>query len=597
MLQDRLQKQQTEHCILIAALAGSVILGTITNVIIPILTSNNFEAAKFGPPLLTLFFVSSCTYTIITRRLFDIRLVVARSVAYTLLLTFMGALYAFGIFALGGLFFKEDNRIGTQQLYDLGLALILALTFQPLKRFFEKITDSVFYRDHYDPQTVLSELSNVMAREIELVHLTDKVINVLLTQMKISKALIVVMDDDGIFYVANKESINFRSVGLDELKALGSGIIIKDAIEGKEVPEIFRKYGLSVTVGLHSTNELVGFLLLGEKLSGGVYNDSDLKTLRILAQELAIAIHNARSYTQIQDFNKTLQQRIEEATEQLRSANENLKKMDGVKNEFLSMATHQLNTPLSVVDGYLTMINDTAHGKLSDQQRDFSQKALHRVRLMKRLVTDFLNVSRLETGKFSIDAAPVDLNKIVSEEVNELGPTANEKEVLLQYMAPKHDVPVIEIDEQKTRQAIMNLIDNAIHYTPKGEVKVYLESNDKNVTFKVVDNGIGVPEDQKRKLFQKFSRGENAKKERPSGSGVGLYLVKKVIEDQGGSVIFESQEDKGSTFGFHLPIKTAASEQAEPELEPVTPEEKELEAVGAAQKPQEKEGSYYKIIG
>jgi signal transduction histidine kinase len=143
----------------------------------------------------------------------------------------------------------------------------------------------------------------------------------------------------------------------------------------------------------------------------------------------------------------------------------------------------------------------------------------------------------------------------------------------------------------------MNLIDNAIHYTPKGEVKVYLESNDKNVTFKVVDNGIGVPEDQKRKLFQKFSRGENAKKERPSGSGVGLYLVKKVIEDQGGSVIFESQEDKGSTFGFHLPIKTAASEQAEPELEPVTPEEKELEAVGAAQKPQEKEGSYYKIIG
>jgi signal transduction histidine kinase len=590
-----LQKNQAR--ILIAALAGSVILGTITNVIIPILTSNNFEAAKFGPPLLTLFFVSSCTYTIITRRLFDIRLVVARSVAYTLLLTFMGALYAFGIFALGGLFFKEDNRIGTQQLYDLGLALILALTFQPLKRFFEKITDSVFYRDHYDPQTVLSELSNVMAREIELVHLTDKVINVLLTQMKISKALIVVMDDDGIFYVANKESINFRSVGLDELKALGSGIIIKDAIEGKEVPEIFRKYGLSVTVGLHSTNELVGFLLLGEKLSGGVYNDSDLKTLRILAQELAIAIHNARSYTQIQDFNKTLQQRIEEATEQLRSANENLKKMDGVKNEFLSMATHQLNTPLSVVDGYLTMINDTAHGKLSDQQRDFSQKALHRVRLMKRLVTDFLNVSRLETGKFSIDAAPVDLNKIVSEEVNELGPTANEKEVLLQYMAPKHDVPVIEIDEQKTRQAIMNLIDNAIHYTPKGEVKVYLESNDKNVTFKVVDNGIGVPEDQKRKLFQKFSRGENAKKERPSGSGVGLYLVKKVIEDQGGSVIFESQEDKGSTFGFHLPIKTAASEQAEPELEPVTPEEKELEAVGAAQKPQEKEGSYYKIIG
>jgi signal transduction histidine kinase len=588
--------QKNQARVLIVGMSVSVALGIFTNLVIPAATDNNFKAAKFGPPLLTLLVVITFTYAIISKRLFDIRLVVARSVAYVLLLSMLGILYAFGVFTLGGFFFKSNNRVGPQEFYDLGIAVILAVTFQPLKRFFEKITDSIFYRDHYDPQTLLSDLSNVMAREIELVHLTDKVINTLITQLKLSKALIVVIDDDGIFYEANKESINFRSISLNELKALGSGIVIKDALQGKEVPEIFGKYGLSVSVGLHSSNELVGFLLLGEKRSGDVYNDSDFKTLRILAQELAIAIHNARSYTQIQDFNKTLQQRIEEATEQLRSANDNLQKMDGVKNEFLSMATHQLNTPLSVVDGYLTMMNDNTHGKLTDAQRDFAQKALHRVRLMKRLVTDFLNVSRLETGKFSIEAAPVDLNKIVSEEVNELGPTANEKDVLLQYMAPKHDVPIVEIDEQKTRQAIMNLIDNAIHYTPKGEVKVYLDADDKNITFKVVDNGIGVPENQKSKMFQKFSRGDNAKKERPSGSGVGLYLVKKVIEDQNGSIIFQSEEGKGSTFGFHLPIKTAASEQAEPELEPVKPEEKELEAI-RAQKPKEKEGSYYKIIG
>jgi signal transduction histidine kinase len=423
------------------------ILAATTSIVLP-LVSNSWSTSKFGP-LFTLVLVGVVAYSIVRHRLFDIRLVIARSIAYTLLLATLSGFYVAAFFSISKLFLSNDGFTTSQTITNVVLTIILAASLQPLKRFFEKVTDSIFYRDHYDPQTFLSDLSNVMAREIELVHLTDKVISILITQLRLSKALIVVMDADGIFYEANKESINYRSISLDELKEVGSGIAIKDMLPRSEVPKVFSKYGLHVSVGLHSTNELVGFLLLGEKRNGDIYNDSDIKILRILAQELAIAIHNARSYTQIQDFNKTLQVKIEEATEQLRSANENLKKMDGIKNEFLSMATHQLNTPLTVVDGYLTMINDGSHGKLTDEQRDFTQKALHRVRLMKRLVTDFLNVSRLETGKFSIESAPVDLNKVVSEEVNELGPTANEKEVLLQYMAPKHDVPVIEIDEQK----------------------------------------------------------------------------------------------------------------------------------------------------
>jgi signal transduction histidine kinase len=117
------------------------------------------------------------------------------------------------------------------------------------------------------------------------------------------------------------------------------------------------------------------------------------------------------------------------------------------------------------------------------------------------------------------------------------------------------------------------LIDNAIYYAPKGEVKVYLDSDEKFVTYKVVDNGIGVPENQKNKLFQKFYRADNARSERPNGNGVGLFLVKRVIEDQGGKIIFESTEGKGSTFGFTLPIKSnlptesAESNSAGPDMQ------------------------------
>jgi signal transduction histidine kinase len=309
-------------------------------------------------------------------------------------------------------------------------------------------------------------------------------------------------------------------------------------------------------------------LLLGYKKSGDIFNTTDIKALDILAHELAIAIHNAKSYTQIQDFNKTLQKRIDEATAQLRDANEHLKELDQLKNEFLSMATHQLNTPLTVVDGYLTLINDGVVSEPSER-KDYLEKTLGRVRGMKRMVADFLNVSRIESGKFIIDVKPTDINKMISEEVNGLGPSAKEKEVLLQFIPPKHPVPLVEIDEQKTRQAAMNLIDNAIYYTPKGEIKIYLDSDQDYVTFKVIDNGIGVPEKQKDKLFQKFYRADNAKSERPNGNGVGLYLVKRVIEDQGGKIIFESAEGKGSTFGFTLPIKASITNEK-------TPDSKEL---------------------
>jgi signal transduction histidine kinase len=413
---------------------------------------------------------------------------------------------------------------------------------------------------------LLNNLGSILAREIELGRLTSEVIKELTTYMKPSKVIIVVLDNNEVFYEANAISNNRRTISVEELRKIGEGVVVKDWLEPGEAKEVFNKYNLDVSVDLRSTNELNGYLLLGNKKSGEVFNKSDVKTLNILAHELAIALHNAKSYTQIQNFNKTLQKRVDDATAQLRDANEHLKELDELKNEFLSMATHQLNTPLTVVDGNLSMIND---GVISEEaeRKDYIEKTLERVRAMKRMVADFLNVSRIETGKFIMDVKPIDFNKLVSEEVNGLGPSAKDKEVLLQLISPKHPVPPIEVDEQKTRQAVMNLVDNAIYYTPKGEVKVYLEEEDQGIKFRVVDNGIGVPENEKPKMFQKFYRAGNAKQERPNGNGVGLYLVKRIIEDQGGKIIFESTVGKGSTFGFTLPFKAKIDKKPTPETQ------------------------------
>lgn len=592
---------KSQLLLIVLGVTISSALAVTTNLTLPI--QGTYDKVWMGP-MFTLFFAALTVFAIIKHRYLDIKLFTTRAIAYGLVGAAMAALYAGIVSIASQTLFTDYSFTAPQQILNVMIALLIAITFGPLRRIFDRATNKLFYRDHYDTENLLNILGDIMAREIELERLTGKVIWELTTQMKLSKALIVVLDNGEVFYEANLESINHRTIALSELQAVGSGTVIKDALNPEEVPEIFNKYDLSVSVDLRSTNELVGYLLLGEKKSGDIFNGSDIKTLNILANELAIAIHNAKSYTRIQSFNQTLQIKIEEATRQLRDANVHLKKLDGIKNEFLSMATHQLNTPLSVIDGYLSMVSDGSHGKVEAQQKEYLEKALHRVRLMKRLVQDFLNVSRMEVGTFNIEVSAVDLNKVVTEEVNELGPTAKEKEVLLQFIGPNHPVPVIEIDEQKTRQAIMNLIDNAIYYAPKGEVKVYLDSDEDNVTFKVVDNGIGVPENQKAKLFQKFSRADNAKKERPSGTGVGLYLVKQVVESEGGKIIFESTEGKGSTFGFSLPIKSSAPEEPEPTPEPAEEKEEAPEAkepqpamAAASAAPKEKTTSYYKIIG
>jgi signal transduction histidine kinase len=524
-----------------------------TNVILPNIVETPPTVTRLGI-YSTLFLTGFMAYVIIRHHFLDFRLVVTRSVTYTLLLIALAGMYSGSFIFISKIFVVENGDTG-RYLISVILAVILAFIFQPLRRLFQKITDSIFYHGGYDPETLLGNLGEIMAREIDLGSLTSDVIGELILQMKLSKATITVLDEDGIFYETDGQHINQQLVSLDDLKKFNSGVVLRDSSESDEVKKIFDNHDLDLSVDLKSSNELVGYLLLGGKKSGDIFNSTDVRALTILAHELALAIHNARSYTEIQNFNKTLQKRIDEATEQLRDANEHLKELDQLKNEFLSMATHQLNTPLTVVDGYLTMVND---GVVSEpaERKDYIEKTLERVRSMKRMVADFLNVSRIETGKFIIDVKPTDFNKLVSEEVNGLGPSAKDKEVLLQFIPPKHPVPFIEIDEQKTRQAVMNLIDNAIYYTPNGEVKVYMDADGKFVTFRVVDNGIGVPEKQKNKLFQKFYRADNARVERPNGNGVGLFLVKRVVEDQGGKIIFESTEGQGSTFGFSLPIKS-----------------------------------------
>lgn len=510
-------------------------------------------------------FAAVVSFAIIKGRLFDIRLAAVRVVTFVLSVVTLGVLYAFAVYNLADQFLFRTiiTTKQSQQLFNIIAALVLAFTFPTIRRFFEKITDRVFYRDRYDPQQLVSDIGRVLASEILLEQLSSKVLAIIDSQMRLATSNIVVMGEDGIFYQTHADKIQ-QLYHAPELAKFNKGTTIADELIDASKREILERHNVRAVFPLRTKESFVGYLLLGEKQSGDIFSTQDVQTLQIISDELAIAINNARSYQEIQRFNETLREKIRLATAELRHANSELKELDKAKDEFISMASHQLRTPLTAVRGYTSMVMEGDFGKVSKEQKETLKQSFDAATRMTRLVDDLLNVSRIQSGKFKIERTEVDLNKVLPEEVSMLGTAAEMKHVTINFHEPKSPVPLLQIDEGKTRQCLMNLMDNAIYYSSTaeggGKVDVYLEADADWVSFKVKDNGIGVPKAEQAKLFQKFYRAPNAQKTRPDGTGLGLFLVGRVTKDQGGEIIFESEEGKGSTFGFKLPVKAAGED-------------------------------------
>ena len=539
-----------------------VLFGTTFTLIVNLLANNILPT--LGISNLTILgnisfvvFIGSIAYAIIKHRLFDIRAVLARSLTYVFTIALIGGVYGFIAFRLAGSLLENVSGLYQEVVYTI-LAIVLAFLFQPIRRFFEKVSNKVFYKDRYDSQKLVNDIGRIVASEIDLDKMTKSVLKELTDKMKIVRAEIVIFGEKQLFYENDVFNINGNKISESELRKLGRVIQIADDISSGERKKIMQSYGISVSIALRTTEKFLGYLLLAEKKSGDIYNNEDIATLKIVANELSVAAQNSLSYKEIQQFSETLAEKVRQRTAQLRRANDQLKDLDKAKDEFISMASHQLRTPLTTIKGYVSMLDEGDFGKLTKEQKKYVEQALDGSNRMARLISDLLDVSRMEAGKFFIDAQKLDLNKIVPQELEQLKNLADSKGVDLRYVKPKKAVPIMNLDENKTRQVIMNLADNAVHYSapPKGggKVEVRLEQDGENIVYVVRDNGIGVPRDQQGKLFTKMFRAKNAQEVRPDGTGLGLYLVKRVVEDQGGKLIFESTPGKGSVFGFKIPV-------------------------------------------
>lgn len=229
------------------------------------------------------------------------------------------------------------------------------------------------------------------------------------------------------------------------------------------------------------------------------------------------------------------------------------KQIDQAKTEFVSLASHQLRTPLSTINWYAEMLLAGDAGKITEEQKKFVNQIYGGSQRMVELVNALLNVSRIELGTFVIEPEPIDFSKLVDSIIEELRPDIEKKEIIMTKEYEK--LPFINVDPKLIRIVIQNLITNAIKYTPdKGKVKVSLKKEGPDILIEVKDNGYGIPRSQQKMIFTKLFRADNVKEKDTEGTGLGLYIVKSIVDQSGGKIWFDSIENKGTIFFVKIPL-------------------------------------------
>ena len=320
--------------------------------------------------------------------------------------------------------------------------------------------------------------------------------------------------------------------------------VLSPSIPEEHVKAFAKSSGVRSTLVLPLISETrpVGVLVVGMDRMSKDLTAYERDTFSSLLGLITIAIQKAETYA-----------RLKRTTKQLRDANHKLRALDAMKTEFLSIASHQLRTPLAVMKGYIGLLKSGMMGPLVVKQDETLGRMADGTEQLILLVNHLLDVSRIESGRLVVRLVPVDLRGLLDGVAKFIQGKAQEKGLALTCELPP-DPMMANVDIEKVKEVFMNLLDNAVKYTEKGSVKARMWSENGTISVAVSDTGMGLTADDLEKLFQKFVTG-SASKHVQTTTGLGLYVVRKLMEAMGGTATCQSEgTGKGSTFTLTFPV-------------------------------------------
>lgn len=584
-------------------------IAVVTNLLLPYLFGY-FALQEVGA-LSTLFFLSALAYAISMHQLFDVRVIIKRTFVYTLLLTILVASYSVIIFVFTRLIQGGVSYDPTSFVTNIVAAIVIGVSLNPLRLWLEARTDGFLFKSEYQHQQIVKEvtqkllgvvaldeaLKTLMESMVKVLHLHHAVTYVFqpgegglpvvkriqqigydrlgpdnlsrnLNEGDSSTRLLLGENDPLVAYFLHQPAIlsvrsfearltkegraldnpNNRKAVTSEVNDPGLSQRVRDYAIARSVLKKLHSLNVALAIPLELNGQLLGLVLLSEKKSDESYSESDLELLEAMSAQGISAIQKAKLF-----------------------------EGDQLKSEFVSIASHELLTPISAMEGYLSMILDENMGTIDPQARGYLEKVYSSAHRLATLVKDLLSVSRIDSGKIKIEQQQLDIGKLIAESVDQLRFKAQEKGLELVYETADNEtakeargkapsrktLPQVWADPDRTTEILVNLIGNAIKYTPSGRVTINAEAESEDkpaslstqcVRISVQDTGLGMSREAQSHLFEKFYRVATPETSGIQGTGLGLYITRSMVEKMGGSIALQSTPGQGSTFSFTLPV-------------------------------------------
>jgi signal transduction histidine kinase len=502
-----------------------------------------------GIPANMLFALMLAT-SIVRYRLFDVNTAVKRAAVYALV---CGVVTSLLVLVTRGAERLFDLQSATALWIVLPLGFIITALLSPLGQGLEDQIQRLMFSKRRGCYDTLLELSKRMSSILEHRKLVDTLVQGLVRGIPLTHCVLLIYDrPTGSYLVHREESTGEGAAGISAIRAenaivqwlqLSREVLVKEEV--KLNPRMARYFegaegeleeiNASLIVPLNIEMNLIGILLLGEKLSGEIFDSQELEVLSVLANQAAISLGNALLY------------------EELGTTNARLLQANQLKSQFLASMSHELRTPLNSIIGFSKVLLNRLDGDLTERQETYIRSVHKSGTHLLGLINSILDFSRIEAGKVEVHAEEFDLAELVAECIESSLPLVRGKPLRVDKDVSL-DLPLLSADRIKVKQVLLNLVGNAIKFTAGGRVVVRARTSGESVQVSVVDTGIGIREDDLPRLFEPFHRLNNAMALKAGGTGLGLAISKRFVELQGGAIWAESRENQGSTFHFTLPL-------------------------------------------